>query len=1363
MLNVRFMIIYLTLIGYTFAGTEYHYGSRDFSLVNPVETRNIIGNYAILGNTSECVTTDRINFGAPCEHNDLRKNDNGYMVKYIDIDSDSKTWNSTSSNFTLPSSAIEDINGSIVWVGLFWQGNINNYSRFNFRNISVDYRSNQRRAYLEANEIKYINLPYYTVSAVNLENTDANKVLLKVDNGEYESVEANLVDIFKLYGVWHFATNGGIYYVAGEAGGSYAAYADITDLIVSKRLKKGKHTITVANITANEGREPSTGDFAGWSMIVIYKEGFGGKPRNISIFSGYAPVSAVHNSKYSLSIKGFRLPKSGDVSAQYSVFAGEGEWLYGSPASRYDTMTIGKTENGPQEQMPNVDDPTNIFDARLTSNIKRDTIGDNNLLNNNGIDIDSYDVSSIMTKYRDENKNINEVFISLGSNQDYFTPSMLAFSAQLYAPKVCYDYDLKLNRYIDIASSNRFFSIDDIENEPLQIKIMLRSQEADFDLIESKLYTTFNPSNIFKYQKGSAKYSPPNTYTYLDAIETDINKGEIAIGRNPTTKGGTIGAKETTYAKLYYKFLKPSFTGKFDIVLDSKISFDGINKVPYQMSTSLASNSIFYIGRCDINPIYNPIYGTFNVERGDSTFSQKNEAKRYSLYTQVVGVPYSVSVASYGKDSSGKYTKARSSNAVIELELIDGGTFENNSSAGYDSICDDPDTYNGGVFVKFKGRSRVKVNIPDQYPNYPKDLALKNAIFRTWTLTKEYNGTKVIVNHNCNNQNDSQCFDALYQKEYKYAEDSKSKFCLSKCTNSNRSECYDCLREHFAIPICSRDNFAIRPSSYSIAIKDSNQTNGVASVSIGINDSNSENKLSAGYLYRLETNATKFNTRDNVKGYYFISDYNSSLKESLALFNDLNSCPDLNNTFLDISILNGKSRSYGYLDNNSSVGKNTLIINNSGKYKIHLKDAEWTEVDHKGYKYKPFPKESDCVDGSSAQFDSNLYAKRGCVTQTGDSNSYPDFPLSMHPYKFLLDSIRLSSNPNSASEYIYINDLNSTATRIPNGSVMALKIAGDIVAVGKNNKELSNYINGCSAQELTVSLDYNKTPANIKDTFNKNLVLIYALYDSSAGDNSVSVVEEHNTTNVELKFAQKYFYTPSRGHFNSYFNIKRAFNNPINPFMLHFNIMDAKSPNEKISVDMQNNFIPSGSTDLNGTKTLYYAKIKSESDFYDDIYDDNVTTPIYVAVFCNSSLDYCKKYGIDTTKALTNDEYDWWLSLNHDGSSEGEAILQCDPAAKATITPAHINNFDKGIAKDVTVISLDRLQSNLPYTVFIKPHPLTIQNFPWLLYNKYGNTPPPYLYKVRFVNSPAAWSGKGKTGNTINVNSTGRKSKKVDW
>ena len=125
--------------------TDFQEGIQDFVLINPQSTRNILGSFATLGNTVECITEKRgtdgesNSYNGTCQ-NSTAYNDNNYMAKYIDIDSDTTTWNSSSSNFTLPVSYNQDEGKGILWAGLFWQGSINNDESFK-----------QRRAYVNGN------------------------------------------------------------------------------------------------------------------------------------------------------------------------------------------------------------------------------------------------------------------------------------------------------------------------------------------------------------------------------------------------------------------------------------------------------------------------------------------------------------------------------------------------------------------------------------------------------------------------------------------------------------------------------------------------------------------------------------------------------------------------------------------------------------------------------------------------------------------------------------------------------------------------------------------------------------------------------------------------------------------------------------------------------------------------------------------------------------------------------------------------------------------------------------------------------------------------------------------------------------
>jgi len=1330
-------------------GTDITQGDLPFYIVNSLESRNIRGNYLILGNTVECHTKQKNRELFPqnqyCE--DMYYGNNGHISNYIDIDDDSNTWNSSGSNFTLPP------NSKILWAGLFWQGNLNNRSERH----NGSWWKIQRHAEPNNNENIHAGWKWVqnTGSDFSVEDTAVNKVLFKVDNEtSYEQVTADTL-----------AANN-TYYGGSHVGGPYAAFADITHFLQNKNITTGKHTITIANVMATQGMDGNwLGDYGGWSIAIVYQNK-NETIKNISIFNGFTTVSNSHGDKPPkyIDISGFKLPKHNRVEAYLSVFSGEGEYN-----NHGDTMKLeGHLMPGISEE-----NQYNVFDE-ISHGLSRDsTPWYNNLTYADTIDVDRYDVSSIMTELRDNNPNIHKVTIEVATHQgpsgefDAFFPSMFAFSAQLYVPKVCYDYDIKVGDYFDIESQERVFKAIELDNEPLRVKVMLKSKESDFDLIDAKMKLKFTPSNIFSYKAHYSQTTYPNTYSYHNAIDTDTDAGEIAIGAHPTNEGGTIAPHDFIYSKLYYNFKKPKFNGKFDISIDAKVSYDGIHKIPYTLSTEEPEGSIFNIRRCSINPTYDPIYGMFNIERGNSKFTQSEE-DRYSLYTQVVGVPYEVSVAAYQKDSNGEYKKPLSNSATVELELIDASTFENNSSAGYDSICRDPDSYSIGKFVHFNNSDRVKVKIPDDFPKidgkttYPENLALKNAAFRVWVLTKKVNEENRIVNHNCNSQTDSHCFDTLYRNYYK-----ESGKCSNECSSSSGTSCYDCLRKNFAMPICSRDNFAIRPESYHIAISDDNETKSNRKLSIIENHSNNITNLTAGYLYRLDINATKFNNNNQYTQGYFLNVVGDEItKKAQLLFNDLSSCYDKENYNIFIDMLNGKTLGHESLFENNTTPQNGFFINNSGKYKLHIEDKEWTIVDQVGYPYKPFQNHADCIANSNT-INTALNSQKGCDIRSNYIPKYYDLNVNMHPYTFSINSLSTKSNPNASADYIYINDLNQTRELIKNNSIMAVNIFGNIVALGKNDEILTNYTKDCSANNLNIDISYSTFEddknSSIKDTFGNNIPLLYSLYVKNI-DNSEIVKKVSNSDKINIAFNKKYFdkniINPGNAIFNSYYNFQRSYNGTINPFNIRFYTIKLNAPQDKSIVDLNKNHIPQVSINLNSSTKVFYGKIKSESDFYDDIYSDTIKTPLYVSIFCNKSLDYCSKYGIDLTKGLTN-EYDWWINLNHNGMLEGKAILKVDPDTKASITPKEVNNFIDGVAKDVKIDSTDRV--NLPYTVYVKPDTNMIKNYPWLLFNQYNNLPPKYIYKVRFVNSPAAWSGKGKTGHTIDVKSTGRKNSKVDW
>jgi len=337
---------------------------------------------------------------------------------------------------------------------------------------------------------------------------------------------------------------------------------------------------------------------------------------------------------------------------------------------------------------------------------------------------------------------------------------------------------------------------------------------------------------------------------------------------------------------------------------------------------------------------------------------------------------------------------------------------------------------------------------------------------------------------------------------------------------------------------------------------------------------------------------------------------------------------------------------------------------------------------------------------------------------------------------------------NGANGFTYVSkDLN-----------MAAIINAVISAKNEKNETTQNYNSLCYAQNTTIETDISYTPETLTPNSFENI--IYNVYY----DNDKKLVEESNTSlsSMVIPISKEVFSDTNKGTANIKinFNYPRKYNEPVNPF-------DINITNFAIS---DSNNIEGKKENLGGIR-FYYAKTKSTKDFYDDVSTDSVNTPIEITVFCNLDLENCKKYGIDTLKGMTN-EYNWWLNSLHNANlGDGKVLLETDNSS-VLVHPSEVSNFIEGVDSNVTVSveSVNTLfnvgsttQFTRPTTVKIKPTQTMKDNYNYLLFNKDFNLYPEYIYKVRFVAPQSAWSGEGKTGYTIEENSSGKKTYRIEW
>ena len=1381
--------------------TNYQSGVQDFTLINPPNTRNIIGNYAIAGNTVECITTDQgvtagnwvwngqlwvwvpaatvtvADFTNLTCTNDNSYNDNGYMSKYIDIDNDTSTWNSSSSNFTLPSTS----NG-ILWAGLFWQGAINNKPTESGRNTDGSYYRayrTQRRASLSDGNIvyTYINAD----QAIDLETSNANKILLKINTNNYESIQASTFYYDTAY---------------DTSGGFYAAYADVTSFLQDKNLTDGNHTATIANLVTNEGRESSIGNIGGWSLVVIYNESGGGaKARNLSVYNGYTTISSTSGTR-SVQISGFKLPSSGTVNSSFSAFAGEGEFVYGTPSNSFDRMFVSKfSDLSSPQNMPGATDPNNIFDAIL-ANISRDSGNDNDVSNANGIDIENYDVSDIMTIYRDENPNIDTIYIGLESGQDYITPSMMAFATELYRPKVCIDYTVQKDRY-DITQDGR--AIDTKGTGDLSVTLALQSLEGDFDFTNSQIGVRLVPTSNTSFD--NAYYAPNNVNTFIQGIPAGGSftapSHMMGIGENITSSGGTIRRFQRYFARFDYNLLA-SYTGKFEVDLNTTINF-GSGDVPSFQSTQYED-----IERCEQNLTYNPIKGSYNIERTDSANYDgvTHPELKYPLYTQIVGKDFDFRLVAYNQSSTPAYTDELAlTDYTVDLELIDAAPFNDAQSV---FTCNNPDpniiqtldsSNRDNVFVHFPNSTNGEAAITSvdlSSLDIQTNRALKNAAFRMWYIVDENN---TILPHLCADENSNSCFETLYN-EYIRASDTTLQadgtvgFCHSACSASSnytytnkagKSGCYACLHDFFARAVCSRDNFAIRPASYRVKISDNGENTDptVASTQVGENDTSftppapfAVTTLAAGYYYKLDGIATSYiNDTTVALGYYREFNTPGSAISSTLSFdtdyvdpNNVNSvnCVDKNSTYWNIEFYNGTMQNIvNYTQSN--LKKQSEI----GQYLYHIEDANWTLVDQDSYEYKTFHGVNDCITTDSSVSPTST-GKSGCKTNTivtVPGEEYTDLTLIYQPYKFDISGVTYQKHPDNGKTYTYLNDFNNTTYYNPAAPLidMSVSFEGNISAKGADDLILKNFTNLCLADDISLELTRTTSPDErtlLKDQDGNLIKFQQFLQHTSILNPFIDKQEgiDKNVTFLKVAFSES---SSSPGTATMYLHttFKKPLNSPVNPFKIQYEDINAKGADSLRSFADMSTHTPDANNTYDQNLTYYFAKVTPLSYRYQNVLKSYKNTPIYVDIFC--SYTPCNGYGDLNLSSQNPDETaDWHDASNifdnlNDGTTNLIAGTDSGANANPAVTPNNNVAFTDGPAAR-TDINVTISGAGRPSTVGIDIRPV-----PWLLYDSINASGFPH-YQVEFIDS-AGWSGVGNTGKVVETKSSNQGRQRMNW
>ena len=458
---------------------------------------------------------------------------------------------------------------------------------------------------------------------------DFNKVRFGTPKGYYE-ITAQEQDVF-WFGSFHGA---GMRF-------QYQASADVTELVKqSLGNTTAGRTFSAGNIKTHDGTPPSlvaytdgkwfghlsSPRYGGWALVIVYdfgsKDGKKIKPKGVNIFDGIKLLTPLD------------LNKGASRSAEITV-SGFYTPVNGAVVSSLTTLSFGAASEISAEDIEIRKDShstySSIFDSTL--NQKGDQFNStiskfNKHLNpskkyNASMDLDTYDITNKLTnKQTSADIRLTAKIVQKGGGSvqgDEATVGMLAFSTDLYVPKVCYieklyvrDKNKTSEQDFEPVSTNAGKKTTAEKGDTLRVRLQIvnnGNEEAQKLSIGTALdpknstyinNTTFIKPDVgrgtaFAVGAGDKNLDNTNLQTYASG-KLKFLVGQGAGGGN----GGTIGSNNQAFIQfdtvLGEAFARNSYTANFEnasIKLVYKGAIEECTETKYQLRVgSIASKVV---------------------------------------------------------------------------------------------------------------------------------------------------------------------------------------------------------------------------------------------------------------------------------------------------------------------------------------------------------------------------------------------------------------------------------------------------------------------------------------------------------------------------------------------------------------------------------------------------------------------------------------------------------------------------------------------------------------------------------------------------------------------------------------------------
>jgi hypothetical protein len=522
-------------------------------------------------------------------------------------------------------------------------------------------------------------------------------------------------------------------------------------------------------------------------------------------------------------------------------------------------------------------------------------------------------------------------------------------------------------------------------------------------------------------------------------------------------------------------------------------------------------------------------------------------------------------------------------------------------------------------------------------------------------------------------------------------------------------------------------------------------------------------RVSAGYNYRYDVNATSHVDDQGVNGYtqsYITPATDHNFTATWNPLNPLTGCNDTTDKYPTAYLVNGSAINY---QNRS---------NNVGRYTIKMIDSSWTNVDQSPDHHivginAAYFNADDCSLNQSFVPSNGIVLNNtniGCNITSDHINvdtgkTYNDFDILVHPYDFNISTVTFNKGINGvavgANDYVYMNN-------VLNDSNMSLRYSGQIRAIGANAVTLNNFVADCYAENINLDINTSSLPVTplfryrLRETNTSNGLVFSDTNASNGGTPKLPVVV----------IDQSHFLKTSFGVSDIEFNMNfdRNVSNAINPIPITYNSFNVscETPSNCDSyADMNSTHLPDSNLTSLLSVTHIYGRVHTPRQRVADTTPATLAAtaniPVYYEFYCDNACiigTYAAAPALSPIGLLSEDDVRWYRQDMHSVIDDGSSTF--------TQTRNGLDNarFAGGMTIDLgaqTATYVYDGTKGYPYKATIE-----LSAPDWLIYNRYNEAATVNEFELEFTTT-GNWSGRDQSGMGLDGNSSTNVNRRVEW